>query len=151
MESQSQRLSLVWYLKKALYSKTLAHLCSFALFGLVQWSECRGCILDLQCYSSATRTECNIAKCHVKATVTFDQYGFVRVRKDLKHTIPIQFLLCEFPEIRNLYLVSFIMENFSLLLLSQIYTVSERYSCGHRRKQPHPPSCSSHISFRNTS
>lgn len=60
-------------------------------------------------------------------TIPFDQYEFVRVRKYLKHTIPIHILLGEFPKTGSLYLISFIMENFSLLLVSQIYTVSERY------------------------
>lgn len=110
---------------------------------------CCGYILDLQHYSSVAGTECNMAKHHVKFTINFDQHGFVRVRKYLKHTIPIHLLLGGFPKTGNL--VSFIMENFSLLLVSQMYTVSERYSRSHRRKQSHPPSCSSHISFRNTS
>lgn len=96
-----------------------------------------GYIVDLECYASVTRTGHNMAKDCVKFTIPFfffffftipfDQYEFVRVRKYLKHTIPIHILLGEFPKTGSLYLISFIMENFSLLLVSQIYTVSERY------------------------
>lgn len=85
-----------------------------------------GYIVDLQCYASVTRTGPSMAKDCVKFTIPFDQYEFVRVRKYLKHTIPIHILLGEVPKTGSLYLISFIMENFSLLV-SQIYTVSERY------------------------
>lgn len=43
--------------------------------------------------------ECNMAKGHVKLSTPFDQYEFVIVRKYLKHTIPIQICLGEFPKI----------------------------------------------------
>lgn len=68
-----------------------------------------------------------MAEDHVKFTVALGHYEFVRVRKYLRRTIPIHIFLGEFPKTGSLPLIPFILENFSVLLISQIYTVSDKY------------------------